>query len=252
VAKRRFSGIERPTVLDFGCGRGQIVSLGVKRGLDIYGVDTFEGWWDNWRNNPLPGAAGRISKIFDHLPFADSRFDIVVSNQVFEHISEPVRVLPEIHRVLKPAGLFLALFPFRETWFEGHLGLYFAHHLQRHPALLRKYLAVANALGVGLNHHDLAGKEWIESHINGLCHACFYHRGRDVRRWWVENFGQEPQSLSADYIGFRLRGNETIKRIPEAARDLLFRAVCHVRVGAVLLVRNEKNSTQGRGNHPAF
>jgi hypothetical protein len=206
----------------------------------IYGVDAFEGWWDNWRNNPLPGAAGRISKI-SRLRTRDS---ILWSQIKFSST------------FLNPsgfsAGLFLALFPFRETWFEGHLGLYFAHHLQRHPALLRKYLAVANALGVGLNHHDLAGKEWIESHINGLCHACFYHRGRDVRRWWVENFGQEPQSLSADYIGFRLRGNETIKWIPEAARDLLFRAVCHVRVGAVLLVRNEKNSTQGRGNHPAF
>src|SRR5271166_5045633 len=66
-----------------------------------------------------------------HCRFA-SQFDMVISNQVFEYIPDPTRILPEIARVLKPGGQFLALFPFREIWYEGHLGLYFAHWLQTH------------------------------------------------------------------------------------------------------------------------
>jgi SAM-dependent methyltransferase len=239
---QRFSGAQRPIVLDFGCGVGQAVSLGLQHDIDIYGVDTFDGWWANWRERLLPDAAARIAKIgSDELPFPDSHFDMVVSNQVFEHIPDPTRILPEIRRVLKPGGQFLALFPFRETWYEGHLGLYFAHRFQHHPTLLRAYLTGAERLGIGLNHHGLCGQEWIDSHINGLTQMCFYHRGTDVRRWWREIFRSEPISLAVDYVEFRLKGVADLYRwIPARVRSSLFRTLCHIRIGAVLLARNEK------------
>jgi SAM-dependent methyltransferase len=241
-AVTRFSQVDRPVVLDFGCGLGQAVSVGLTHDIDIYGVDAFDGWWGNWRERLLPDAAARIAIVGrDALPFPDSHFDMVISNQVFEHIADPTRILPEISRVLKPGGQFLALFPFREIWYEGHLGLYFAHRLQRHPALLRAYLTAAEKLGLGINHHGLSGKDWVDSHINGLTHVCFYHRGTDVRRWWREVFRAEPVSLAADYVEFRLkRFTDLYRWIPAPARNLLFRALCHIRVGAVLLTVNNK------------
>lgn len=44
------------------------------------------------------------------LPFDDARFDIVISNSVFTHLSKDSHLfhLREIYRILKPGGLFLA------------------------------------------------------------------------------------------------------------------------------------------------
>lgn len=40
-------------------------------------------------------------------PFEDSSFDFVICKDVFEHLLNPELVISEIHRVLKPKGLFL-------------------------------------------------------------------------------------------------------------------------------------------------
>ncbi len=39
------------------------------------------------------------------LPFADGAFDYVVSDQVIEHLEDPVRAVQESHRVLKNGGI---------------------------------------------------------------------------------------------------------------------------------------------------
>jgi SAM-dependent methyltransferase len=241
-AIQRLSHVDCPVALDFGCGLGQAISLGLKHDIDIYGVDAFEGWWGTWCERLLPDAAARITTIGrDALPFRDSQFDMVISNQVFEHIPDPTRILPEIARVLKPAGQFLALFPFREIWYEGHLGLYFAHWLQTHPLLLRAYLSGAEKVGLGLDHHGLSGKAWVDAHFNGLTQMCFYHRRTDVLRWWREVFRTEPASLAADYVDFRLKRFAGFYGwIPAPTRSFLFRALCHIRVGGVLLTLNNK------------
>jgi ubiquinone/menaquinone biosynthesis C-methylase UbiE len=47
----------------------------------------------------------------EHLPFAESSFDIITSYDVFEHVHDLDRVLDECMRVLKPGGRLLAIFP---------------------------------------------------------------------------------------------------------------------------------------------
>jgi ubiquinone/menaquinone biosynthesis C-methylase UbiE len=39
------------------------------------------------------------------LPFADAMFDVVMSNSIVHHISEPIHVLGEAIRVARPGGL---------------------------------------------------------------------------------------------------------------------------------------------------
>src|ERR1700761_6392863 len=106
-----------PTILDFGSGQGQFIALALENGVDVYGVD-------------VAGieTSDRVRLIVeDRIPFADCSFDVVISNQVFEHIRHPRGFISEIHRVLKPGGTFIALFPDNTVWFEGHVGLYFVH-----------------------------------------------------------------------------------------------------------------------------
>lgn len=45
------------------------------------------------------------------LPFADASFDLVTCSWVLEHLEQPVTVLSEIARVLKPGGHFLFITP---------------------------------------------------------------------------------------------------------------------------------------------
>lgn len=47
-----------------------------------------------------------------NLSYQDESFDIIVSNDVLEHIPDPARALRECCRVLKPGGTVLATFPF--------------------------------------------------------------------------------------------------------------------------------------------
>jgi SAM-dependent methyltransferase len=46
------------------------------------------------------------------LPFADARFDAVICSELLEHVPEPLNVVKEIHRVLKPKGSAIICVPF--------------------------------------------------------------------------------------------------------------------------------------------
>jgi ubiquinone/menaquinone biosynthesis C-methylase UbiE len=45
------------------------------------------------------------------LPFSELSFDVVVSFETIEHLPDPEKFLSEVHRVLKPGGLFLCSSP---------------------------------------------------------------------------------------------------------------------------------------------
>lgn len=48
-----------------------------------------------------------------NLSYPDETFDLIVSNDVMEHIPDPERALRECFRVLRPGGTLLATFPFQ-------------------------------------------------------------------------------------------------------------------------------------------
>ena len=60
-------------------------------------------------NNPFLHEA-RVGNV-EQLPWSDKTFDVVVSNNVLEHLSQPAAVFSEVRRVLKPSGVFLAKTP---------------------------------------------------------------------------------------------------------------------------------------------
>ncbi|HHT9138680.1 MAG TPA: class I SAM-dependent methyltransferase [Candidatus Wunengus sp. YC60] len=85
-------------ILDIGCGRHKLVG---SIGLDQYPFDGVDIVHD--LNNPLP--------------FEDEEFDAVFANQLLEHVENMVVLVYEIHRILKPGGIFLAHVPyFRSSW----------------------------------------------------------------------------------------------------------------------------------------
>jgi SAM-dependent methyltransferase len=80
------------------------------------------------------------------IPAADASFDIVVTWSAFEHVAEPVSVLREARRILRPDGvLFLQLWPFFYSERGSHLWDWFPdgfHHLAQHEDEIRSGMAV--------------------------------------------------------------------------------------------------------------
>ena len=104
----------RGRILDLGCGvgyGGQILlsANGAIRevvGLDM-SPDALEFARQTYANEELRFVQGDACC----LPFADNSFDAVVSFEAIEHVKEPVALLKEVRRVLKPRGTFLVSTP---------------------------------------------------------------------------------------------------------------------------------------------
>ncbi|MBE7443734.1 MAG: class I SAM-dependent methyltransferase [Planctomycetia bacterium] len=71
----------------------------------IYGIDCFENSVNAAKEKGIKAFLCDLEK--DKFPFEDNYFDIVIANQVFEHLKQIYMPLTEIHRVIKPNGYLL-------------------------------------------------------------------------------------------------------------------------------------------------
>ena len=110
------------SVLDFGCGGGGLVRDFIRRGYHAYGCDLGHSLPDIGENDALTTRLMAIDTRPYRLPFRDGSFDVVVSTSVLEHVSDKRKAFEEIHRVLKPTGVAMHVFP--SKWYlpcEPHL-----------------------------------------------------------------------------------------------------------------------------------
>jgi ubiquinone/menaquinone biosynthesis C-methylase UbiE len=98
-------------LLDVGCGPGTI-TLDLARRLQpgrVVGIDASSdvvAEANELRDRAGPDAANAqfvVGDVYD-LDFADASFDVVHAHQVLQHLSDPVRALSALRRVLKPGG----------------------------------------------------------------------------------------------------------------------------------------------------
>lgn len=125
---RRLTPLEGKKLLEVGSGYGTNLAVFVKDfGVDGYGVEpdgegfgrSFSSSREIFKANGLDPeriAAGTG----EALPFPDETFDIVYSSYVLEHVNDPVKVLTESVRVLKPGGILQFEMPNHLSYFEGH------------------------------------------------------------------------------------------------------------------------------------
>jgi SAM-dependent methyltransferase len=222
-------------VLDYGCGLGDAIALGRQRGLDIWGADTFAGYFENWSKSLRPEAKDRIRRIEGgSADYPDAHFDVVFSNQVLEHVTDPEQVIADMHRLLKPGGLFIAAFPVVDTWYEGHVGLYFAHRFAAGSASRRSYFNLCHRLGFGLYRRQLATKDWVAMSERTLDEACFYYGRKRMARAIETIFGAEIEDLAADYMRSRLGAR--VRGLPKSVDPILV-SIYHRRAGRIWKAR---------------
>lgn len=167
------------TVLDYGCGGGQIVGLLRSRGIDAHGCDKYYGGGD-WSSNVPPSIAQYIHRMSDdRIPFDAETFDIVLSNQVMEHVPDLGAVSREIARVLKPGGLVIHVFPDGGVWREGHCGIPFLHWFPKHSRPRVYYAAALYKLGLG-SYRKGSPMEWSENMCSWLDQWTHYRSHQDI------------------------------------------------------------------------
>jgi SAM-dependent methyltransferase len=225
-------------ILDYGCGPGRMVALGLERGLDIWGSDTFSGYFADSLQELTPQVRPRVRSVHDgRTDFPDCHFDLVTANQVLEHVSDPETVIADIYRMIRPGGLFIAAFPVVETWYEGHVGLYFAHRLKPGSGVRRTYFDFCHRVGRGLYRGNLTRTDWIKQSEDALDTACFYYpRGRMIAAF-RKIFGELIEDMAVDYMRARLR--DRARNIPILA-DPMLRFIYRKRAGEIIKVRKSK------------
>jgi SAM-dependent methyltransferase len=96
-------------LLDVGCGTGWLANhFSDYTGIDG-SQDAVEAARTHGRNVHLGDLAGP-------LPFSDQSFDAVVLKDVLEHVPDPVALVRDVRRVLRPGGRVFASSPDAQRW----------------------------------------------------------------------------------------------------------------------------------------
>lgn len=111
------------SVLDWGCGTGQITYLLKRRGFNVTSCDIYDpSAADSSFGQEVPIIHDQEIDVVPlthtyELPFDDASFECVVSFGVLEHVESDGDSLLEIRRILKHRGIFyIAFLPYFFSW----------------------------------------------------------------------------------------------------------------------------------------
>lgn len=113
-------------MLDFGFGVGYFVLEGLRREMDIYGVDLLPGKIERYRQlvdfteSPAAWKNRCVVGNGEELPFRSNEFSAISSWYVFEHIANPAQVLREIVRITRRRGIIVIRAQDARNGWEGH------------------------------------------------------------------------------------------------------------------------------------
>ena len=160
-------------IMDFGCGSGATVQELRSLGYQSFGCD-FEFKQEKGIDTEAL-ATQRLIRLVDtrpyKLPFDDDTFDVVISDQVFEHVQDYPESISEINRILKPDGFCLHVFPARYKLIEPHVYVPLATVVRSSPWLyIWAALGIRNEHQGGLSVRDTVdrNKSYLSAHTNYL------------------------------------------------------------------------------------
>lgn len=230
--------------LDFGCGAATVVSAARHEGLDVYGTDVF---YAANKNRQIVEQKGLLGTIITEIKngrtvFPDEHFDVIVNNQVLEHVEDLDQTLKELKRILKRGGTLLSLFPSKEVWWEGHRKLFFLHWFAPGNPLRVYYAYFWRILGKGGFKGDKTPMEWARYSCQWIDKFTFYRPQKEIISLFAQYFN-ELSYLENDYLLFRLKHEHpnlypSIKRLMELPPfDKFFQTIVRKRAGMVFAAR---------------
>ncbi len=110
-------------ILDIGCNIGTLLFQARQRGWECYGIEI------NARVKPFFRDSGVNLRIGDVLKasYPKNSFDLIVMNDLIEHIPDPRQLLHKVHELLKPGGILFLVTPDGESFMARVLGTHWFH-----------------------------------------------------------------------------------------------------------------------------
>lgn len=104
------------TVVDVGCGSGDVLASLAERGYDPLGIDLDSNSVEQVRSRGIPTVRGDAVE----LACRPRSHGLLVASDVLEHIPDDRKALAEWHRVLEPDGYALVFVPAFEWLWSSH------------------------------------------------------------------------------------------------------------------------------------
>lgn len=95
-------------ILDIGCGSGKISKELLKKGYQVIGLDFSE---EAIKKAQGQGVVAKRANLDEGIPETSDTYDIVWAGDIVEHVFDPIGLLKESARVLKPGGTILITIP---------------------------------------------------------------------------------------------------------------------------------------------
>ena len=211
-------------MLDYGCGAGLIVKELRAAQIDAFGCDVFYEGGD-YSKYLEDGFGGNIIKRMEdsRIPFDNGSFDFVINNQVLEHVENLDSVLSEIHRVLKPGGKVLSLFPDKSVWREGHCGIAFLHWFPKKSHLRIYYAAALRFLGFGYHKSGKTIMNWSKDFCYWLDKWTWYRSLTEIHTTYQRYF-EKTHHIEEIWLRRRLGDRDSIIRfVPTSLQQFVVR-----------------------------
>jgi len=139
---------EKLRVLDLGCGRGDMLRALAQCGHEVVGTDLSERVVELC----APFEAHVCDLTNTAVPFPDNSMDVVFSKSVIEHLHEPMPMLNEAMRVLKPGGRLILMTPSWRHHAFGPFYLDYTHVTPYTAPSLRDVLAMSGFSDIFVQH----------------------------------------------------------------------------------------------------
>lgn len=181
-------------VLDIGCGDGRLLEAFASRGVErtlLHGLELSEGSVERARARGFDVRCER----FEDAEYPDGFFQLIVLQQVIEHVGDPAAVLARIARLLAPGGAVVLETPNAASWdhraFRGrHWGGY---HFPRHFFLFTATSLCALLRRSGLEPGTVTSLPSPSFWVQSVHHAARESpRGAVLSRWFHPHLPSAP------------------------------------------------------------
>jgi 2-polyprenyl-3-methyl-5-hydroxy-6-metoxy-1,4-benzoquinol methylase len=138
----QLAGRERLSVLNAGCGSGELSLMLARAGHEVLGFDPEPQYVELARQNPLaralPHCSFAVSSIEDFT--ASAPYDCVLATDVLEHIEDDHAAFAKLASLVRPGGLILVTVP-AGPWLFGYHDESLGHYRRYTRTTLRRLVA---------------------------------------------------------------------------------------------------------------